>query len=80
MPRRLQECAGDQKKFFQIIKSIIKQLQQEQYPDSDSLKDLLDALGDFFSMKIQKTWTELDCQAPGPSGLDASLSSMTMLS
>ena len=63
---KVQECAGDQKKLFEIIKSLTKPLQQEQYPDSDSLKDLADAFGDFFIMKIQKIRTKLDSQDPEP--------------
>ena len=47
-------------------KSLTKPLQQEQYPDSDSLKDLADAFGDFFIMKIQKIRTKLDSQDPEP--------------
>ena len=45
---KVQECAGYKKKLFEIIKSPTKQLQQKHYPDSDSLKDLSDAFGDFF--------------------------------
>ena len=63
---KVQECAGDQKKLFEIIQSLTKPLQQEQYPDSDSLKDLADAFGDFFIMKIQKIRTKLDSQNPEP--------------
>ena len=63
---KVQECAGDQKKLFEIIKSLTKPLQQEQYPDSDSMKDLADAFGDFFIMKIQKIRTKLDSQDPEP--------------
>ena len=63
---KVQECAGDQKKLFEIIKSLTKPLKQEQYPDSDSLKDLADAFGDFFIMKIQKIRTKLDSQDPEP--------------
>ena len=63
---KVQECAQDQKKLFEIIKSLTKPLQQEQYPDSDSLKDLADAFGDFFIMKIQKIRTKLDSQDPEP--------------
>ena len=40
---KVQECAGDQKKLFEIIKSLF-----------DSLKDLADAFGDCFMIKIQK--------------------------
>ena len=63
---KVQECAGDQKKLFEIIKSLPKPLRQEQYPDSDSLKDLADAFGDFFIIKIQKIRTKLDSQDPEP--------------
>ena len=63
---KVQECTGDQKKLFEIIKSLTKPLQQQQYPDSDSLKDLADAFGDFFIMKIQKIRTKLDSQDPEP--------------
>ena len=63
---KVQECAGDQKKLFEINKSLTKPLQQEQYPESDSLKDLADAFGDFFIMKIQKIRTKLDSQDPEP--------------
>ena len=63
---KVQECAGDQKKLFEIIKSLTKPLQQEKYPDSDSSKDLADAFGDFFIMKIQKIRTKLDSQDPEP--------------
>ena len=62
----VQECAGDQKKLFEIIKSLTKPLQQEQYPDSDSLKDLADAFGEFYIMKIKKIRTKLDSQDPEP--------------
>ena len=63
---KVQECAGDQNKIFEIIKSLTKPLQQEQYLDFDSLKDLADAFGDFFIMKIQKIRTKLDSQDPEP--------------
>ena len=63
---KVQECAWDQKKLFEIIKLLTKPLQQEQYPDSDSLKDLADAFGDFFIMKIKKIRTKLDSQDPEP--------------
>ena len=63
---KVQGCARDQKKLFEIIKSLTKPLQQEQYPDSDSLKDLADASGDLFIMKIQKIRAKLDSQAPEP--------------
>ena len=63
---KVQEYAGDQKKLFEIIKSLTKPLQQEQYPDSDSLQDLADAFDDFFMMKIQKIRTKLDSQDPEP--------------
>ena len=46
--------------------SLSKPLQQEQYPDSDSLKDLADAFGDFFIMRIQEIRTKLDSQDPEP--------------
>ena len=62
----VQECAGDQKKLFEIIESLTKPLQQEQYPNLDSLKDLADAFDDFFLMKIQKIRTKLDSQDPEP--------------
>ena len=39
---------------------------QEQYPNSDSLKDLADAFGDFLMMKIQKIRTKLDSQDSEP--------------
>ena len=61
-----QECAEDQKKLFEIIKSLTKPLQQEQYTDFDSLKDLADACGDFFIMKIKNIRTKLDSQDPEP--------------
>ena len=63
---KVQECAGDQKKLFEIIKSLTKPLQQEQYPDSDTMKDLADAFGDFFVMKFQKISTKYDSQDPEP--------------
>ena len=63
---KVQECAGDQKKLFEIIKSLTKPLQHKQYPDFDSLKDLADAFGDFFIMRIQKIRTKLDSQDPEP--------------
>ena len=52
--------------WFYTIKSLTKPLQREQYPDFDSLKDLADAFGDFFVMKIQKIRTKLDSQDPEP--------------
>ena len=60
---KVQECAGDQKKLFNTIKSLTKALQQEQCPDSDSLKDLADTFGDFFIMKIKKI-SKLESQDP----------------
>ena len=63
---KVQDCAGDQKKPFEIIKSLTKALQQEQYPDSHSWKDLADVFGDFFMMKIQRIRTKLDSQDPKP--------------
>ena len=63
---KVQECAGDQNKLLEIIKSLTKLLQQKQYPDSDSLNDLADTYGDFFLMNIQKIRTKLDNQAPEP--------------
>ena len=63
---KVQESAGHLKKLLEIIKSLTKPLQQEQYPNSDSLKDLADAFGDFFIMKIQKIRTKLDSQDPEP--------------
>ena len=54
------------KEIIEIIKFLTKLLQQEQYSDSDSLKDLVDAFGDFYIMKIQKIRTKLDSQDPEP--------------
>ena len=54
------------KEIIEIIKFLTKPLQQEQYSDSDSLKDLVDAFGDFYIMKIQKIRTKLDSQDPEP--------------
>ena len=48
------------------FKSLTKPFQQEQCPDPDSLKDLVDAFGDFFVTKIQKIRTKLDSQDPEP--------------
>ena len=59
---KVQQCAGDQKKLFEIIQSLTKSIHQEQYPDS--LKDLADTFGDFFIMKIQEIETKLDSQEP----------------
>ena len=58
-----QECVGDQKKRFEIIKYPTKPL-QEQYRHSDPLKDLADALGDFFVMKIRNIRRKLDSHDP----------------
>jgi hypothetical protein len=57
---QVQMCAGDQKKLFSLIKSLTKPQQQEQYPDAASLKDLADAFGDFFVMKINKIRSKLE--------------------
>ena len=43
-----------------MIKSLTKPQQQEQYPDSASLKDLADAFGDFFVMKIKNIRSKLE--------------------
>ena len=57
---QVQKCAGDQKKLFSLIKSLTKPLQQQQYPDSASLKDLADAFGNFFVMKIKNIRSKLE--------------------
>ena len=48
-------------KFYTVTKPL-----QEQHPDSTSLKDLADAFGEFFIMKIKKIRTKLDSQNPEP--------------
>ena len=41
---KIQECAGDQKKLFEIIKPLTQPLQREQYPDSCLNESIMSSL------------------------------------
>jgi hypothetical protein len=54
------ECAGDQKKLFNLINTLMSPPKCTVYPEHSSLPELANEFGKYFAMKIQKIRDDLD--------------------
>ena len=57
---KIEESQGDQRKLFEIVKSIMKPKDRVKYPASSSMKNLTDEFNEYFITKIDLIREELD--------------------
>ena len=57
---KINECQGDQRKLFELIKSLSKAKEKIQYPASASKEKLANDFNDYFVAKIKAIRDELD--------------------
>jgi hypothetical protein len=66
---KVEDCGSDQKALFRVVNQLLGKNSELKLPSHDTVEDILDKFGNFFSSKIQKIRQDLDREPQESTGL-----------